>query len=279
MKKTAFTCWMLGAFFCIAVIPSAQASLFTNDKTEAPQKAETVYELIRNHKNLERFADMINSADLQNLFKGADGPITVFAPTNEAIGDIPGPIMKRIRASKENLQSFVKYHVLVGSRVGTNAINGRKSSAAAANGESIVFDGTSTKDAPKINDGHMVEADLQVGNNIIHSISVALIPAALKAAPAEEKKEEPKPVATPIVVPPVVTTPAIGPDAKIESKLASEKNLTSSLSAPALPVGTMLPLGTATLLPATTSVPAAPPIDTDARKAKGFNFFGHHFGG
>lgn len=273
---------LIASLFAVLVfltIPQAQAALFSSDKdkTESAPKADNVYDYIRGQKNLGRFADMISSADLKDLFKNNSQPITVFAPTDDAIGDISGAIMKRIKASKENLQAFVKYHVIVGSRVGYNAINGRKSSAAAANGEGISFDGTSTKDPAKVNDGHLVSADAQVGNSFVHTISAALIPASLKEEPPAETKKNEKP-AEPAPAPVVAPVDTTVPVATTLPTATTGKGAKNKL----LPVGTAesaAPLGTTTLVPTSTAQPVVPPATTDTQKSGGFNFFGHHFGG
>ncbi len=306
MKRILFAL-LLSVLLAGATPNGAQAAWFSSDKSDEPTKpSANAYELISQRKDLSRFADMISSADLKDLFRS--GTVTVFAPTDDAIGNISGPIMKRIKSSKENLQSFVRYHVINGSHVGFNAINERKSSAATANGESIIFDGT--KSPAMINDARLVLADLQAGQSVVHTINAALIPASIKEAPAEtaakpevvaEPEPAPKPapaapavVATPTpVAAPVPTTAAVpvstSAPAVVLEKTLSSKAAVIGTSAPAgkaaktaVPIGTAMPLGSAVPTGTAAAAPVVetpPPAEAMPPKSKGFMLFGHKFGG
>lgn len=251
---------LLVALSLIIVLPAHAAD---------PVKPEDVYSVISNRKELSKFAELIDDAGVKDLLKSKDGSnVTVFAPSNSAISGISSDVWKRVKSSKENTQSFVKYHVIAGSRMTSSAINGRKSSSGAANGETVSFDGTE-KGKMKVNDAAIETSDLFAPNGVVHIISAALTPPSFREAPKEpppskeehglmkgffsgsDKKEEVAPVST--TTQPSVTVPVTQP-----SGAAAEA-----------------PTATAP----TESTTPPPPQAVEPQKKKGFSIFGHTFGG
>lgn len=270
MKKNLLLAWLVIVLALSGFTRQADASWLTNSKTDAPAasaKYDSVYDILKNQKDLSRFVDLISEAGLKGLFTSTDQTLTVFAPNNSAVGDISSANMKHIKANKDNLQNFVKAHVVVGSRITANAMNGRKFSAAAASGDNISFDGTGKNEAPKVNEGKLIAGDLQYGSSIVHIVNIALIPQTFVDVPAaakEDKKEAAPtvPIGTQIApIAPTVTTKTVP-------------------VGPTVPAGTSVPVGTAHTAPASVAAPLpVAPANTDAPQSKGFYFFGHHFGG
>lgn len=278
----------LAIIFGLATTHGAQATSFFGgkDKSAAEEKYETAYEILKNQKNLDRFVDFISEAGLKDLFNSKTDTVTVFAPSNSAISDISSANMKHIKTSKENLQSFVKGHVIVGSRVSSSAMNGRKFSSAAANGENIVFDGTG-KDGVKINGGTVTVGDLQAGNSLVYVVSSAFVPSNFIEAPkVEDKALEDKKKADPKLLEPKVETAAPIVDSKtvketnvpMSGKDKETKSKISPLGA-AAPSATTTPVGSSAPIGSTVTTPSVPAAQEIKPKSKGFDFFGHHFGG
>ena len=289
---------LLVCFFLLGSQSAAKASFFDKSKTptassEDTAKVTTVYELLKSHKELSAFVDLIDDADLKDLFRSSTDTITVFAPTDDAINDVSRDVMKRIKSSKENLQSFVKYHVVAGSRISSGAINGRKSSPASANGDSIIIDGTNSKDPAKINGGHLLLTDMSAGPSIVHTVSAALIPISLR----EEAKKEDQPktpsvqapvaptapvvptVTAPVAAAPVVATPVISVPSAPGVPVGSSNSLSTSRalgtskmipisSSKMIPISSSMPMGTASMqLGTTTSVPVSTTLPTGSSAA------------
>lgn len=151
---------------------------------------DSVYALMTEHKELSKFIDLIDDADLKDYFKSqGDAPLTVFAPTNDAISDLSRDIWKKIKANQASMQSFVKYHVISGSNVPLSSIAGRRASLSAANGDSIGIDGLTKKDAPKVNGAGLVASDLPAANGIVHIVNAAFIPSSM----LDQPKTQPAP--------------------------------------------------------------------------------------
>ncbi|MFY9288144.1 MAG: fasciclin domain-containing protein [Alphaproteobacteria bacterium] len=255
--------------------------LFGLSLTTVPaQAADTVYDLLKSRKELGKFVDLISDAGLKDIFQNKDTTITVFAPTDSAISDISSAHMKKIKATKESLQSFVKYHVVIGSRITSSSMNQRKFSSAAASGDMILFDGAN-KNGTKINGGSVSVSDLSLGNNVVHIVSVAFIPSVAQDEPKkeEQKIEEPKKV-EPKKVEPVATKsePAVEAPVAASVPLSTAKaKKTGAKGEVAVPVTSSAPV------PETSAVvappPPPPPTPVEAPKKKGFSLFGKTFGG
>jgi transforming growth factor-beta-induced protein len=75
---------------------------------------KTLWEALRSDEQLAVFADLLADTDLLKTLT-ADGPLTVFAPTNEAFMVI-GPA-DALKADAERLRRIIQNHVVTGRRV------------------------------------------------------------------------------------------------------------------------------------------------------------------
>jgi len=288
MKRLILPCilFIFGITFLIwpdasVLAQNAAKPYATRTPQSAPGPTRNAYEVLAAHKDLGKFVEMIDDADLKDMFSGSpDEPVTVFAPSDDAMGEIPHDMMKRIKANTASLQSFVKYHVITNSLVASSAIKGRKVSPASANGEVLMFDGTNKKSPLKVNDATLIQSDITATNGVIHIVSTALVPPSLKAEPVAPVAAPPKPAAP---LPPVA--PAVSPAAKVVSPLgftASGSTPTQSTTTSAIPpaettTGAVpeIPPETQTAPPSSQPGAAQPPSDDNS---KGFSLFGHKFG-
>lgn len=143
---------------------------------EAEKQPENMLKTIKDHKELSKFANMIDDADLEDMFEQKDSPLTVFAPTNDALGKLPSDVVKRIK-DKAQLQSFVKYHIISDNKVYSSNIKGRKVSPSSASGETLLFNGMG--EATKVNDAKFVTADVNATNGLLHIMDAPIIPASM----------------------------------------------------------------------------------------------------
>lgn len=157
------------------------------DEAQKPAGFTSAMAAIKSNKDLSKFADIIDEAGLEKMFEDKSATMTVFAPTNEALGKAPSDLMKKARADKEHLQSFVKYHVISGSQVFMNNLKGRKVGPAAANGEGLLLDGTGK--AVKVENADFTTPDIVAGSSIVHIVNAALMPPSLKEKPKEKMPE------------------------------------------------------------------------------------------
>ena len=115
------------------------------------------------------------AAGLEGFLSGG-GPITVFAPTDDAFAKLPrGAVQDLMRPeNRDMLRAMMMHHVVVG-RVVARDFLGRRMEAATAGGALVLIDATKTV---TIDAARLVKADIAADNGVIHVIDTVLMPAA-----------------------------------------------------------------------------------------------------
>lgn len=113
------------------------------------------------------------AADLVDALKG-DGPLTVFAPTDEAFAALPeGTVATLLEPeNKDKLAGILKLHVIAGAAITSDQLAGQQIMAETLNG-SVSIDGT---DGVTVNGANVVAADIEASNGVIHVIDAVLLP-------------------------------------------------------------------------------------------------------
>lgn len=117
----------------------------------------------------------VQAAELVDALKG-EGPLTVFAPTDEAFAALPEGTVESLLLpeNKELLISILLYHVVSGSVLAADVVG--LDSAATLNGASI--DISVSDSGVMINNANVVQADVAASNGVIHIIDAVLLPPA-----------------------------------------------------------------------------------------------------
>merc|ERR1712176_315081 len=115
--------------------------------------------------------DLVVQADLVETLSGP-GPLTVFAPTNEAFAKLPTDVVTFLTAdeNKETLSKVLKYHVVIGKVESSYLVAGEVGTVA---GENVMV---SLDNGVMINDSTVTAADIEASNGVIHVIDTVLIP-------------------------------------------------------------------------------------------------------
>lgn len=118
------------------------------------------------------------AAGLVSALKG-DGPLTVFAPTDEAFAALPAGTVETLLMpeNKEALAGILKLHVIAGAKVKSTDLAGQQITASTLNGD-LEVDGTDgvVLTAPG-SSATVVAADVSASNGVIHVIDTVLLPA------------------------------------------------------------------------------------------------------
>jgi len=104
----------------------------------------------------------------------ADGPYTVFAPTDEAFAKLPaGTIeMLLLPENKDQLVKILTYHVVPGKVTAAEVIT--MTSAPTANGSDVAI--SIVDESVFINDSRVVATDIEASNGIIHVVDNVILP-------------------------------------------------------------------------------------------------------
>ena len=115
----------------------------------------------------------VQAAGLVDVLK-SDGPLTVFAPTDEAFAKLPaGTVANLLKPeNKDKLVAVLTYHVVPG-RVTSDKVAGLRS-AKTVNGQELKI---TTKDGGvMIDNAHVVAVDIAASNGVIHVIDSVVLP-------------------------------------------------------------------------------------------------------
>ncbi|MEL7453031.1 MAG: fasciclin domain-containing protein [Pseudomonadota bacterium] len=129
------------------------------------------------------FSTLLAAAEAAGLVDAltGDGPLTVFAPTDEAFAALPeGTVETLLKPeNKAQLAGILKLHVIAGAKVTSDQLAGEQVTAESLNG-ALSIDGT---DGVTVNGATVVAADVEASNGVIHVIDAVLLPAPAESAP------------------------------------------------------------------------------------------------
>jgi len=116
----------------------------------------------------------IKAAGLAEALK-AEGPYTVFAPTDEAFKKIPAETLQNLLKpeNKEKLQAILKYHVVSGDVRAKDVVKLTK--AKTVNGQEVEIKVTEKKGV-MIDGANVIKTDIECGNGVIHVIDAVIMP-------------------------------------------------------------------------------------------------------
>jgi uncharacterized surface protein with fasciclin (FAS1) repeats len=123
-------------------------------------------------------AAALEAAELVSALQ-ADGPFTVFAPTNDAFANLPAGTLESLLLpeNQTQLQSILLYHVVSGQVFSGNLTDG--GTAETLQGQSVTFDLTG---GVKVDAANVTVADIITKNGVIHVIDAVITPAATSSS-------------------------------------------------------------------------------------------------
>ncbi len=116
----------------------------------------------------------VQAAGLVDALK-ADGPFTVFAPTDDAFAKLPEGTVETLLQPEnlDQLRAILTYHVVPGQVMASSVTNGLQ--AGSLNGETLTF--AVDENGARIGNAGIVATDVAASNGVIHVIDTVLIPA------------------------------------------------------------------------------------------------------
>lgn len=114
-----------------------------------------------------------------------EGPFTVLAPTDAAVGALPEDTEKLLKEeNRDKLKDILNYHVIAGKVTAGDALNAGTTTT--VNGQPVTL---SVKDGTlKVNGATLLTVDIQCTNGVIHIIDTVLFPETKQAAAKQTTK-------------------------------------------------------------------------------------------
>lgn len=151
--------------------PSPAATSAEASPTAAAE-AGTIVEVASGNPDFSTLVAAVSAAGLAETLS-AEGPYTVFAPTNEAFEALPAGLLDELLKpeNKEVLTQILTYHVVAGEVMSADIEPGDVPTVEGEDLTIAVTDGTVT-----VNGATVEAADVEASNGVIHVIDEVLVP-------------------------------------------------------------------------------------------------------
>ncbi|NJL01672.1 MAG: fasciclin domain-containing protein [Spirulinaceae cyanobacterium SM2_1_0] len=159
-----------------AAIANPVETSVTPASQQIAQTPGTIVEVASGADQFETLVQAVQAANLVNALS-ADGPLTVFAPTDEAFAELPNGVLAELvkPANRQLLTEILTYHVVPGRVMAADLRDG---SVTTLQGSGLAVD--VTPERVVINNGSVTTADIAASNGVVHEINRVLIPESLK---------------------------------------------------------------------------------------------------
>ena len=135
-------------------------------------KADNIVDIVVNSEDHETLEAAVIAAELADDLS-AEGPFTVFAPTDAAFAEIPSETLNALLADPTgDLADILKYHVVAGKALSTDLSDGDFITTLNGDSLKVTIDGGNVY----INDAMVTAADIMADNGVVHVIDKVLIP-------------------------------------------------------------------------------------------------------
>jgi uncharacterized surface protein with fasciclin (FAS1) repeats len=140
--------------------------------TKKAPTGKTIVTLAAGNKNFTTLVKALKAADLVDTLS-AEGPYTVFAPTNAAFAKLPKATLANLLKpeNQEQLKKVLTYHVVPGAVTSKQLKAG---AVATVEGSNVTVKIKGKK--VTINNANVLLADVKASNGVIHAIDTVLIP-------------------------------------------------------------------------------------------------------
>lgn len=120
------------------------------------------------------FTTLLAAAEAAGLVETlqGEGPLTVFAPTDEAFAALPEGTVEGLLADIPALTAILTYHVVPGAVMSGDLSDGMTATTVNGADITVTIDGSTVM----VNDATVVAADIEASNGVIHVIDSVILP-------------------------------------------------------------------------------------------------------
>ena len=161
---------MIKPLLIVALFTLTNLAVADDHKSKAEQD---IVDIAASNPDFSTLVAAVKAAGLVDALKG-DGPLTVFAPTNDAFAKLPaGTIDELLKpANKDKLIAILTYHVVPGEVRAKDVI--KVSSATSLQGQKIKVNTVNGK--VNVDNAKVVATDIMASNGVIHVIDSVILP-------------------------------------------------------------------------------------------------------
>ena len=179
----------LSLFVLLALVLAACAAEATPEPTPEPvqataepveamdeemeEKALTIVDIAVEDGRFTTLVSALQETGLVDALQ-AEGPFTVFAPTDDAFAALPEGKVDELLADKDALTSVLLYHVVEGKNMAADVVVLDGQEVATMSGESVLI--TIQDSSVMVNESTVIIPDIEASNGVIHVIDQVLLP-------------------------------------------------------------------------------------------------------
>ena len=156
----------------LLLIASLSSSLLLAAGCATTAAPTTITDTMARSPQLSTLSKLVADAGLADTLRGP-GPFTVFAPTDDAFKAVPAATLAALANDKDRLKATLMFHVVPGSVMAANVVNGPVKTAQGAN-VALARSGTFVT----VDDAVVTTADVAASNGVVHVVDRVLIPPA-----------------------------------------------------------------------------------------------------
>lgn len=132
--------------------------------------AKTVVQNVQEDGNFSVLSKAMNATGLTDVLN-ANGPFTLFAPTDDAFGEMNSMAEQRLLHDREGLSRMLQYHVVAGDMTNDTLTNGMTLTTMAGAELTVVVNETGTY----VNDAKLGK-EIDCANGVVHATDKVLAP-------------------------------------------------------------------------------------------------------
>lgn len=138
--------------------------------TQPATSPVSVADTIARDPQLSTLNTLVAEAGMTESLKAA-GPMTVFAPTNEAFKNVPAKTMDELAHDPAKLKAVLSYHVIPARLTSADVANGDVKTAQGA--KVAVF---KSGEFVTVDEAMVTRADIVASNGVVHTVDRVLMP-------------------------------------------------------------------------------------------------------
>lgn len=162
---------VLGLLLAAAALTAAAGALFVPPCLAPAHLLENaVPDVAAEDARLTELVKLLTSSGLIVTLKG-HGPLTMFAPTNEAFAALPVDTLEGLRKDRAALKRVLLYHIVPEKITSAEARKMTRAKTMTGEDVSIAYKGRTLM----INDAKVIDQDIKASNGIVHVIDKVLL--------------------------------------------------------------------------------------------------------
>jgi len=138
----------------------------------ADAHGKDIVDIAAGNENFSTLVAAVQAAGLVDTLKG-EGPLTVFAPTNDAFAALPAGTVENLLKpeNKDQLIAILTYHVVPGKVMSGDLSNGMTATTVQGSDVTIMTEG-----GVSVQGANVTTAEIEASDGVIHVIDAVIIP-------------------------------------------------------------------------------------------------------